>query len=244
MSTRTSTKTSNTIGIPLALERHNGHCSVAVGELVGFLRNVAQTQRALRDMGVNLSGVQSIQGNVQIFNLVRTDQGKATPIGDPATNDESNHASMSAVSVVHACLNSAVVMAPNALSPMSNTEPEPSSDAACIEKLDVELIRRRIASGPSYVLLDGKATPWSATVANFARGNLRPKPQPVVIEPVGSEVHLITGKRRYHPEDATDVSAVKPGSRVIVEAGSTERMLFVDPILQIEMDLPEGQSES
>jgi hypothetical protein len=68
------------------------------------------------------------------------------------------------------------------------------------------------------------------------------------LEPVGSEVHLISSnRRRYHPEDATDASAVEAGNTVIVESCSTEHVLFAgrDALtLQRELDLPEDPSAS
>ena len=241
----------NVIGIPLAIELHRGHCSIAVDALSDFLNDAIQTQRALRGMGVDLSDAQSIQEGVQLFGLVRLgDLGENAPAGVPATNDESELTTKPAVTLVRACLKSAGAMAAPASSPTRNTVPEPPSTAgapASIEGLDFELIRRRVAGGPDYVLLDGKPTPWSANLANPARCHPRPKPQPVAIEPVCSEVHLITsGNRRYHPGDAEDVSAVEAGSRVMVEACSTERMLFAGGdalVLQTELDLAEFQSE-
>lgn len=248
MSTQTSQQNESIIGIPLAVELHSGYCSIAVDALASFLRNVTRTQRALRDMGVNLCDAKSIQGDVQIFGLVRAnDVVEAHPVERTAeANGKSERASMPAVSMVRACLKSAGVMAPAASSPTRNTE-RGAYDGTSIDGVDVDLIRRRVAGGPSYVVLDGKPTPWSANLTTPARGNHRPEPQPVAVEPAGDEVHLITSSnRRYHPEDAADVSEVEPGSTVVVEACSTERVLFVGSdalILQRVLEFPEDQSE-
>lgn len=241
----------DTFGISLTMEPRDGHCSIAVDALVGFLKHVTHTQRALRKMGVDLSRAQSIQRNVQIFTLAPAgDVKKTSAVGHPAIIDELNRATLPLVSTVHACLKAAGAVAAEVPSPLQHTEPESFSDAgapATIEGLNMELIRRRVAGGPNYVLLNGKPTPWSANLTTSARGNPRPKPQPVVIEPVGNEVHLITsGNRRYHPEDEAEVSAVEPGSRIVVEACSTERILFAESdalILQRELEFPEDQPE-
>lgn len=113
---------------------------------------------------------------------------------------------------------------------------------------DSKRIRRKVAAGPTSVLLNGVPTAWSSTVSKPSGCQARKTPTSVTLEPVGSEVHLISSDhRRYHPEDAADASAVEAGNTVIVESCSTEHVLFAgrDALtLQRKLDLPEDPSAS
>ncbi len=106
-----------------------------------------------------------------------------------------------------------------------------------------ERILRKVASGPSWVLLNGVKTPWSSNVAKASDCHVRKTPKSVPLQPVGTEVHCISSNhRRYHPQDPADAAAVEAGTIVIVESCSTEHMLFAGRdalILQRELELPE-----
>lgn len=242
----------NTIGLSFAVELHERYCSTSLDELFDFLTQVLHVEQALHSMGMGLSDAQSIQGDVQVFGLV-----DANSTGDPAATQKSeagekiNLPVVPAVSVVLACLESTGAKSPEALSPTFNADNETRSTydaAARIGDLDMDRIRNRVAGGPDLVWIDGRPTPWSRNLPKPANGTPRSAPQPVAIEPVCNEIHLISsGNRRYHPEDAADALAVEPGSTVIVEACTTEQMLFAGSdvlVFQPELELPYGDLTS
>lgn len=242
----------STIGISFAVELHERYCSTSIDRLLGFLTQVLHVEQALHCMDMRLSDAQSIQGDVQVFGVVN-----ANSAGDSASSQKSeagkqfNLPVLSSASVVLACLESTGAKLPESSSPTLNADFEARStcDAnARISELEMDRIRNRVSGGPDFVWIDGRLTPWSRYLPKPVSGTPRSAPQPVAIEPVCNEIHLISSSnRRYHPEDAADASAVEPGSTVIVEACTTEQMLFAGSdvlVFQSELEFPDGEMAS
>lgn len=239
----------STIGLSFAVELHEGYCSTSIDGLLGFLTQVLHISHALHCMGMGLSDAQSIQGDVQIFGVL-----DANRAGDPASTPKSEAGEQiklpvaSAVSVVLACLESTGAKLPETRPPTFNADNETRSTcdaAARIRNLDMDRIRKRVSGGPDIVWIDGRPTPWSRNLPKPTSGTPRSAPPPVAIEPVCNEIHLISsGNRRYHPEHTADAAAVEPGSTVIVEACTTEQMLFAGNdvmVFQPELELSGGE---
>lgn len=239
-----------TIGIPFAFEQHGDHCSASLEDVIRLLRHTTTVQRALTEMGVHLSDAQFAEGTFLVFALSRTATGR-NPVSTEvqATLAERTPAPLPPSDLIRACLETAR-MPPSEVSPTSTTRAVAPNDVVTLEmtKVDMEKIRVGIQPGPETVLLSGALTPWSPVPAKPMGRKRRTVPMPLTLEPVCSEIHLISSNsRRYHPEDARDASAVTPGSTVIVESCSTERVLFATKdslILQGDLDFRDDQAAS
>lgn len=223
------------LGIPLAFQSSASGSSARTDSVALFLTEFAQTKRALRLMGVEVSDALGIWDGIQYFALVnRIDPAASVSVEKCAAESDLRMNPAPEVEFpkdrVSVCLDALQTPAADDVDALEevvdNLKPHCPTSPDLATPRDLSRMRLRVMGGPEYVVLGGVQIPWAANFEEPEGGQARADPEIVTLEPAGRELHLLADSGRYRSDDASDMSAMQVGATVAVVTCLREQALF------------------